>query len=139
MAIGLATGGGMEAGRIGARLNRAEQRVSTLAVAAERERIGRDLHDILGHSLTAISIKSGLARKLLETDPAAARSQMAEVEEVARQALADVRATASAIREVRVATEVASARSVLLAGGIEARLPTAIERLPDEPASCSAT
>jgi two-component system sensor histidine kinase DesK len=132
LAIGLATGGGMEAGRIGSRLSRAEQRVSTLAVAAERERIGRDLHDILGHSLTAISIKSGLARKLLETDPEAAGRQMAEVEEVARQALADVRATASAIREVRVATEVAGARSILLAGGIEARLPTAIERLPDE-------
>jgi two-component system sensor histidine kinase DesK len=105
LAVGLATGGGIEAGRIGSRLNRAEQRVSTLAVAAER--------------------------KLLETDPDAAGRQMAEVEEIARDALADVRATASAIREVRVAIEVAGARSILLAGGIEARLPNAIERLPD--------
>ena len=64
-------------------------------MAAERERIGRDLHDILGHSLTAISIKSGLAGRLVDADPAAAKAQIAEVEEIARQALADVRATAS--------------------------------------------
>ena len=59
----------IEAGRIGDRLHRAEQRVSALAVAAERERIGRDLHDILGHSLTAISIKSELAARLVDRDP----------------------------------------------------------------------
>ena len=65
-AVGLATGAAIQAGRIGARLHRAEQRVSALALAAERERIGRDLHDILGHSLTAISIKADLAERLLD-------------------------------------------------------------------------
>jgi two-component system, NarL family, sensor histidine kinase DesK len=131
---GLALGGGIESSRISARLTRAEQRATALAVVAERERISRDLHDILGHSLTAISIKSELARRLVEADPRRAQEQIAEVEEIARQALGDVRATASAIREVRAATELASARSVLEAAGIEAHLPSALPRLSD-PAS----
>jgi two-component system sensor histidine kinase DesK len=125
-------GGGIEAGRISARLTRAEQRASALAVVAERERISRDLHDILGHSLTAISIKSELARRLVEADPVRAQEQMAEVVEIARQALGDVRATASAIREIRAATELASARSVLEAAGIEPHLPSAVPTLSNE-------
>jgi two-component system, NarL family, sensor histidine kinase DesK len=70
---GLAMGAGLEAVRVGAKLSRAEQRISTLAVVAERERISRDLHDILGHSLTAISIKSELAGRLVSSDPPGAR------------------------------------------------------------------
>jgi two-component system sensor histidine kinase DesK len=128
----LAMGGGIESGRISARLTRAEQRASALAVVAERERISRDLHDILGHSLTAISIKSELARRLVEADPVRAQEQIAEVEEIARQALGDVRATASAIREIRAATELASARSVLEAAGIEPHLPSAVPTLSNE-------
>jgi len=127
----LALGAGLEAGRVGAKLSRAEQRISTLAVVAERERISRDLHDILGHSLTAISIKSELAGRLVSSDPPGARAQMVEVEGIARQALADVRTTASGIREVRVATELASARSVLLAVGVAARVPSAMPQLPE--------
>ena len=130
--MGLATAAGMEAGAAQGRLQRAEQRVSTLSVAAERERIGRDLHDILGHSLTAISIKAGLAARLVDLDPAAAKAQIAEIEQVSRQALADVRTTASGMREVRLATEIASARSVLLAAGIESRMPSALPPLSDE-------
>ena len=123
------------------RLAEAEQRVSTLAVAAERERIGRDLHDILGHSLTAISIKSGLAAQARRSPTRRRpRSRSPRSRTIARQALADVRATASGFAEVRVATEIASARSVLLAAGIEARLPTAIEPAARTgAASCSAT
>jgi len=132
MFIGVATGLGIESGRMRGRLDRAEQRVSTLAVAAERERIARDLHDILGHSLTAISIKSGLAARLAEVDPVAARDQMAEVEQIARVALSDVRATASGLRQVRLATEIASARSVLLAAGVESVAPSAIPALSDK-------
>ncbi|HEY5979485.1 MAG TPA: sensor histidine kinase [Microlunatus sp.] len=129
---GLATAAGMEAGAAQGRLQRAEQRVNTLSVAAERERIGRDLHDILGHSLTAISIKAGLAARLVDIDPAAAKAQIAEIEQVSRQALADVRTTASGMQQVRLATEIASARSVLLAAGIESRIPTALPPLSDE-------
>jgi two-component system, NarL family, sensor histidine kinase DesK len=129
--MGLATGAGMEAGAAQGRAQRAEQRVATLSVAAERERIGRDLHDILGHSLTAISIKAGLAARLVDLDPAAAKAQIAEIEQVSRQALADVRTTASGMHEVRLATEIASARSVLLAAGIESRMPSALPPLRD--------
>jgi two-component system sensor histidine kinase DesK len=132
LGMGLATGAGMEAGQAQARLRLAEQRVSTLSIAAERERIGRDLHDILGHSLTAISIKSSLAGKLIGADPVAAKAQIEEVEAIARQALADVRATASGLTEVRLATELASARSVLLAAGVEAQVPSALPGLSDQ-------
>jgi two-component system sensor histidine kinase DesK len=130
--VGWATAGGIESGRLARKLGRAEQRVSVLAVAAERERIGRDLHDILGHSLTAISIKSGLAAKLIDQDPTAARAEIADIQEIARQALDDVRSTASGFREVRIATEIAAARSVLLAAGIDARTPSAIDSMPAE-------
>ncbi|SDS97711.1 sensor histidine kinase [Microlunatus soli] len=129
--FGIAVGGGFEAGRVRHRLQAAEQRVSTLAVAAERERIARDLHDILGHSLTAISIKSGLAARLSEADPGAAREQMTEVEQIARVALADVRATTTGMREVRLASEIASSRSVLMAAGIEATVPSALPPMAD--------
>ncbi len=131
LGVALGIGAGIESGRVAHKLAEAEQQVSTLAVAAERERIGRDLHDILGHSLTAVAIKAGLAARLVDQDPAGAKEQLAEVEAVARQALADVRATASGYREVRVAMEIASAHSVLSAAGIEARLPTAVPVLPD--------
>ena len=114
------------------RLDAAERRSATLAVAAERERIGRDLHDILGHSLTTITVSAQLAQRLLESDPDAARTQLAEIERISRQSLADVRTTASGMQQVRAATEIASARSVLLAAGIEADVPAALPSLDDE-------
>ncbi|NNG20170.1 sensor histidine kinase [Naumannella sp. ID2617S] len=116
------------------RLIAAEERNAVLAVAAERERIGRDLHDILGHSLTAVAVKAQLARRLADRDPAAAATEMAEVERLARQALAEVRATASGMQQVRLASETASARSVLQAAGVECRVSTAAAQ-PDERAS----
>ena len=123
---------GMETRRIQRRLDRAEQRIATLAVAAERERIARDLHDILGHSLTAVVVKAGLAARLSAADPEAAREQMIEVEQIARQSLADVRATASGFHQVRLASEIASARSVLQAAGISSVVPPALDPMPDE-------
>lgn len=131
LGIGFGMAGGIESSRIRRMLERSQTRIKTLTVAAERERISRDLHDILGHSLTAITIKSSLAGRLAETEPAAAKEQMAAVEAIARQALADVRATVSGLTEVRLATEIASARSVLLAAGIEARTPVALPTLAD--------
>ena len=129
--IGSAVGSGIEQGRVAQKLRRVELRASQLAVVAERERIARDLHDILGHSLTAVSIKSGLAGRLVDVDPAAAKTQIEEVTSIARQALADVRATAAGMRQVRLATEIAGARSVLEAAGIEAITPTAIEPMAE--------
>lgn len=112
-------------------LRKAEERTAVLAVAAERERIGRDLHDILGHSLTTIAVKADLAERLTGRDPAAAAAQVRELAAVARQALKDVRATAAGMREVRLAGEIAAARSVLNAAGVECRAPVALPVIGD--------
>ncbi len=130
--IALGVGYGIQQEILSERLSRAEQRNAVLAVAAERERIGRDLHDILGHSLTTITVSAQLARRLLDADPEAARIQLAEIERISRQSLADVRATASGMQQVRAATEIASARSVLAAAGIEADTPPSLPPLPDD-------
>jgi two-component system sensor histidine kinase DesK len=114
------------------RLEAAQHRNAVLAVAAERERIGRDLHDLVGHSLTSLTISAQLARRLLETDPEAAREQLVHIETTVRQALADVRATASGMQHVRAATEIASARTVLATVGIQAEVPTALPPLHDD-------
>ncbi len=131
LTIGLTTGLGLEAERTRSRLRVAEERTATLAVAAERARIGRDLHDILGHSLTTIAIKGDLAARLVGRDDTRALVEVAELTAVARQALADVRATASGLKEVRLASEIASARSVLTAAGVEASTSPALPALSD--------
>ena len=127
--LGFSIGLGIENDRARRALRDAEERTAVLAVAAERERIGRDLHDILGHSLTAIAVKSDLARRLIGRDDEAARSEVDALASIAREALADVRATASGMREVRLASEIASARSVLDAAGIESTTPAAVPTL----------
>jgi two-component system sensor histidine kinase DesK len=103
---------------------------ASYAVLAERERFARDLHDILGHGLTVIAVKSELAGKLVDLDPAKARAEIADVERLAREALADVRSTVGNYREVSLAAEIASARKALDAAGIEPDLPTAVDEVP---------
>ena len=92
--------------------------VRRLASLAERERIGRDLHDLLGHTLSMVALKSDLAGRLLERDPAAARSEIDEVSRVARDALLQVRRAVSGIRAAGIAAELASARLLLETDGI---------------------
>lgn len=130
--MSLGIGHGIRQQALEEELQRAQRRNAVLAVAAERERIGRDLHDILGHSLTSLTISAQLAQKLLDPDPAAARAQLEHIEQTARQALADVRATSSGMRTVRAATEIAAARTVLTAVGIEAETPSALPPLPED-------
>jgi len=113
-------------------LEAAHRRNAVLAVAAERERIGRDLHDLVGHSLTSLTISAQLARRLLDSDPEAARAQLEHIETTVRQALADVRATASGMQTVRAATEIASARTVLATVGIQAEVPIALPPLHED-------
>jgi two-component system, NarL family, sensor histidine kinase DesK len=108
-------------------LAEARAELAQLAAENERMRIARDLHDVLGHSLTTITVKAGLARKLGESDPAQALSQIAEVEELSRQALADVRSAVSGYRDVTLAGELARGRELLRASGIAADLPTATD------------
>jgi two-component system sensor histidine kinase DesK len=87
--------------------------VRRLAATAERERIGRDLHDLLGHTLSLITLKLELSRKLIDRDPAAARAEIAEAEKVARHALAEVRSAVTGFRAADLAAELASARLLL--------------------------
>src|SRR5699024_7032205 len=95
-----------------------------LDLAAERERVARDVHDVLGHSLTVVTVKAELAERLLDADPDAARSELAEIRSLTRDALDDVRATVAGLRVVRLADEREAARTALAGAGIEADVPT---------------
>ncbi|MDV8022351.1 sensor histidine kinase [Rhodococcus sp. IEGM 1330] len=108
----------------------ARQQLADLAIVAERERMSRDVHDILGHSLTVITVKSELAGRLIEIDPARAAVEIAELETLARQALADVRSTVGGMRQVDIGSELASARTALTAAGIDADLPGDADVVP---------
>jgi two-component system, NarL family, sensor histidine kinase DesK len=105
-------------------LREARAEVARLAVADERERFARDLHDLLGHSLSVIAIKSQLARRRLPGDPEAAVVEVADIERVTRNALREVREAVSGYRQPELDAELAGARTALDAAGIA----TTIER-----------
>lgn len=96
-----------------AALKLSHDEVRRLAALAERERIGRDLHDLLGHTLSLVALKTELAGKLVERDPAAARRELDEVSRVAREALTQVRSAVTGIRAAGLGSELASARLLL--------------------------
>ncbi len=101
-----------------------------LAVEAERNRLARDVHDILGHSLTVITVKAELAGKLMEAGQQdRARTEVADLERLSREALADVRRAVEGFREISLAGELARAREALSAKGIHAQLPTATDEV----------
>lgn len=108
--------------------------IRRLAMVAERERIGRDLHDLLGHTLSLIAIKSELAGKLLDRDRDAAAREVEDVTQIAREALKQVRTAVTGIRYVALETELASAGALLESSGValsyertEAALPANLE------------
>lgn len=113
-------------------LQAAQAEVAVLAVERERERIARDMHDILGHSLTVISVKAELAGKLFELDPERSRTEMAQVQALARGALADVRGMVSATRAVTLAGELAGARQAFDAAGVQAVIPGTVDEVPEQ-------
>jgi two-component system sensor histidine kinase DesK len=108
-----------------AELRLSQGEVRRLATLAERERIGRDLHDLLGHTLSLVALKSELARRLALVDPGRAQREMEEVERVARHALSEVRAAVTGMRRSDLAAELVSARLMLEASGValEGELP----------------
>ncbi len=108
-------------------LAHARAELARLSAENERIRIARDLHDLLGHSLTTITVKAGLARRLGEVDPPRALEEIAEVETLARRSLADVRAAVGHYRDVTLAGELATGRELLRAAGVAADLPGAVE------------
>lgn len=125
------------------RMHRADLRLShdevrRLAAGAERERIGRDLHDLLGHTLSMVALKSELAGRLIERDPRAAHREMADVARVAREALSQVRSAVSGIRAAAMAAELASARLLLEAAGVQMEYWHDPHDLPAEVETCLA-
>jgi two-component system sensor histidine kinase DesK len=105
-------------------LREAQSEIARLAVVEERSRFSRDLHDVLGHSLTVVTVKSELARRLVRLDPAAAETEIADIERLSRSALADLRSAVAGYREMNLSTELAVAQSSLAAANIAAHLPS---------------
>jgi two-component system, NarL family, sensor histidine kinase DesK len=124
----------------GKRLNQAlvmaQDEVAHMAQIAERERIARDLHDLLGHTFSVIVLKSELASRLSATDPARAADEIRDVERIARDALAQVRAAVRGYRSAGIASELKSARETLETAGIqvETQVETQIDAPPLSPA-----
>lgn len=108
----------------------AERELRELAIEEERSRIARDLHDILGHSLTVISVKTELAERMIDIDLDRTRTELRDLSGLARDALADVRSTALGVRGVSLPGEIAAAREALASAGIDAELPTAADEVP---------
>ncbi|MEU6739158.1 sensor histidine kinase [Streptosporangium sandarakinum] len=103
-----------------------------LAVTEERLRFSRDLHDLVGHSLSAIAVKSEVAVKLSQADTRRATAEMEEVRALAREALKEIRAAVRGYRTVDLDAELRSMVAVLEAGGVRCVLVTPPEPLPEE-------
>ncbi|MEV0239037.1 histidine kinase [Streptomyces sp. NPDC050674] len=115
-------------------LREARATVAQLAANEERLRLARDLHDLLGHSLSLITLKSELAGRMLPGQPEKAAQQVADIEQVSRQALVDVREAVTGYRRARLGAELAGARVALTAADVVAELPAepGLSGLPEE-------
>jgi two-component system, NarL family, sensor histidine kinase DesK len=107
-----------------AELRQTRAELARVAVAGERLRIARDLHDLLGQSLSLITLKAELSRRMVSTDAGAAEREMAELEQVARQSLGDVRAAVAGYRQPELAAELGVARQLLAAAGVSCQITT---------------
>ncbi|MCH0566265.1 MULTISPECIES: sensor histidine kinase [unclassified Streptomyces] len=121
-------------------LREARATVAQLAANEERLRLARDLHDLLGHSLSLITLKSELAGRMLPGHPEKAAQQVADIEQVSRQALVDVREAVTGYRRPRLAAELAGAKAALTAAGVAAELPTepGLDGVPEDSESALA-
>ncbi len=99
-----------------------------MAVAEERLRIARDLHDLLGHSLSLIALKAELAGRVIGADPSRAAKEIAELEKVARQSLTEVRQAVTSYRQPGLAAVLAAARRMLSSAGIDCRVQAPVPR-----------
>ena len=107
-----------EQSRKDAALRLSQEETRQLARVAERERISRDLHDLLGHTLSVITLKAELAARLIDRDPGRAGAEIREVEQISRAALADVREAVSGMRSRGLPAEIEYARVALKAAGV---------------------
>lgn len=102
-----------------------------LALVSQREALGRDVHDILGHSLTVLTLKAEVARRLIEHDPAAASRELDEVITLARRALTDVRSTVTRLRSPDLASQVEATRTALSAAQIDMEMLGSAQDIPE--------
>ncbi|WP_307808193.1 sensor histidine kinase [Streptomyces oryzae] len=120
-------------------LRAAQREIARLAVEEERLRFARDLHDLLGYSLSAITLRSELAHRLVDADPPRAKEEVTHVLEISRQALSDVRAVARSYRNISLPAEISSAVSVFEAAGIEAEVDSTLENISETVGTVLAT
>jgi two-component system sensor histidine kinase DesK len=132
--VGIAAVGGRLLVEANQQLSQAREQIARLAVGEERVRFARDLHDLLGHSLSVIALKSELAGRLLKSSPGLAAHEVEDIEKVARDALREVREAVAGYRQPTLAAELAGAHEALTAAGIDdhldqdhAPLPPAVE------------
>nr|WP_052478495.1 histidine kinase [Kibdelosporangium sp. MJ126-NF4]CEL18565.1 sensor histidine kinase [Kibdelosporangium sp. MJ126-NF4] len=116
--------------RLVTELDKARVELARRAVAAERLRFARDLHDLLGHSLSAITLKCELTRRLIAIDVAKARVELVSIQDQARQALADVRSVASGYQDVSLDDESQAVGSLLAAADVTVRMDMRYGELP---------
>ena len=113
-------------------LRAAREEITRLAVAEERLRFARDLHDLLGHSLSSITLKSELAGRLLPVAPDKAAAEVRDIEGVARNALREVREAVAGYRQPTLDEELASAQQILEAAGIACQIERSVGVLPND-------
>jgi two-component system sensor histidine kinase DesK len=111
-------------------LSLAREQIARLAVGEERLRFARDLHDLLGHSLSVIALKSELAGRLIRRSPGLAEHEVVDIENVAREALREVREAVAGYRQPTLTAELAGAREALTAAGIECHVEQDRKTLP---------
>ncbi len=138
--IGFAMTGVSQLVRTTIALREARATVALLAANEERLRLARDLHDLLGHSLSLITLKSELAGRMLPEHPEKAARQVADIEQVSRQAMVDVREAVTGYRRPRLAAELAGVQVALAAAGVTTHVPAEpdLDGVPEESESALA-
>jgi two-component system sensor histidine kinase DesK len=129
-AVGATTATFSRAFRTNRELRLARREIARLAVSEERLRFARDLHDLLGHSLSLITLKSELAEQLIPEDPAQAQQEVRDIEAAARTALQEVREAVAGYRQTTLASELQRARELLAAAGIRCIVQNDANALP---------
>jgi signal transduction histidine kinase len=137
--LGLITYGLTWMARTVRQLRAAREELAEVALAETRLRFARDLHDLLGLSLSAITLKSELAYRLILLDPDQARTELTEVLEISRHALADVRSVASGYHEMSLEEECRTAESLLTTAGLSVRMDIDYRGLPPDVSTVLAT
>lgn len=100
-----------------------QEMAKQVALVAERERVARDVHDVLGHSLTVVTVKAELAQRLVDANPERAKAELAQIQSLTREALAELRATVAGLRVARLGDELTAASAALADAGVSAQMP----------------